>query len=128
MATTGGNYDNPSFLVRQQLILGRTTAGSAGTGCQFSFPVSNMRVRAIALTIITAGTSTDTMTVQAGTTSIGAIVIGTGAAMTVTTSSDINGTVTNGTALNLKNGTDATRVVSAVAEVHLDPAASWTGP
>lgn len=128
MATTQGNYDNPSYLVRQQIVLGRTTAGANGTSCQFAFPVSSMRVRAVGVTVITAGTSTDTMTFQNGTASIGSLVIGTGAAMTVSTSSDLNAALTAATAFNVKNGTDATRVVSVVAEMHIDPAASWTSP
>jgi hypothetical protein len=128
MPTTGGNYDNPSFLVRQQIFLGRTIAGASGTSCQIAFPVSNMRIRAVALNVITAGTTTDTYTVQAGTTSIGQIIIGTGAANTVTTSSDLNTILTNGTTLNIKNGTDATKVVSVTVEAHIDPAAVWTGP
>lgn len=120
-----GAYDHPTYLTRQMLMLGRTTAGANGTSCQVAFP-SAMRIRNVAVMVITAGTSTDTVTIQNGTTSIGNIVLGTGAALTTATSSDLNSTLAVGTSLNIKNGTDATRVIQVTAEAHLDQGASFS--
>lgn len=122
MAT--GSYDHPSFLARQQLFVGRTTAGANGTNCQTGW-ASAMRVRTVTATVITAGTATDTVVFLNGTTSVGQIVFGTQAALTVVTSSDVNSTVAVGTTFSYKNGADATRVVAVVYEATLDPAATW---
>ena len=125
---SAGNYTHPSYLTRQQINLGKSVAGNAGTSCYFSTPVSNFRVRNVAAIVQTAGTSVTTCTVLNGTASIGTIAITSAAAAgSVFTSGDLNTTVTAGTALSLKNGTDATSVVQVVAEIYLDPAATWTG-
>lgn len=127
-ATQGGAYTHPSYLTRQQINLGKSTAGASGTSCYFSTPVSNFRVRNVAAIVQTAGTSVTTNTILNGTTSIGTIVVTSAApAGSVFTSGDLNATVTSGTALSFKNGTDATCVVQVVAECYLDPSAVWTG-
>ena len=122
-----GNYDHPSYLTRQQIFLGRTVAGANGTSCQIGFPVSNMRIRTVGLNVVTAGTATDTVTFQAGTSSIGSLVMPNPAANTVVVSTDLNFTLAQGTNFNVKNGADATRVVSVVLEAYIDPASTWTG-
>ena len=127
MATSQGPYDHASYLTRQNVYLGRTTAGAAGTNCQMGFPVSNMRIRAVAYTVITPTTSVSTMTILAGTGSIGTIVLtSAGAALTVSTSADLNTTIAQGTTLSIKNGTDATGVGSITVEYSIDPASVFT--
>jgi hypothetical protein len=121
-----GNYDHPSYLTRQMVQLGRTTAGATGTSAYFG-AVSNFVVRKVALTVQIAGTAATTSTVLSGTTSIGTIAITSAAvAGTVFTSADLNTLVTAGNALSIKNGADATHVVQAVAEAYLDVQATWT--
>lgn len=122
-----GNYDHPSYLTRQQIFLGKSVAGASGTSCYFGAPASNIRVREVAVTVITAGTATSTLTIQNGTSSVGNIVVGTQAAGTVLVSGDCNTTVAQGTSLNVKNGADAVVVFQAVAEAYIDPASTWTG-
>jgi tellurite resistance protein TehA-like permease len=127
-ATSQGAYDHPSYITRQQIFLGRTIAGAAGTSCQVGFPVSAMRIRNIAFNVITANTSVTTNTVLAGTTSIGTIVVGSAAAVnSVSTSGDLNYTLAQGTVLSIKNGTDATGVGSIMVECAIDPASVFTG-
>jgi hypothetical protein len=127
-ATSQGAYDHPSYITRQQLFIGRTVAGAAGTSCQVGFPVSTMRIRNVAFTVITANTSVTTNTVLAGTASIGTIVVTSAAAAnTISTSGDLNYTLTQGTALSIKNGTDATGVGSIMVECSIDPASVFTG-
>lgn len=126
-----GNYDHPSYITRQQICLGKTTAGANGTSLITALsPVSNMRVRAVSATVITAGTSAgagNCAIILNGTTSIGQINLGTSAAGTVVASSDLNTTISSGTALAIKNGTDATGVCQVTVEAHLDPSTTWTG-
>jgi hypothetical protein len=122
-----GNYDHPSYLTRQQFLLGRTVAGAAGTNCYFATPASNWVVRKVSAIVVTAGTSVTTNTILNGTTSIGTIAVTSAAAAgSVFTSADLNTLITAGTAISFKNGTDATCVVQVVAEANLDVAATWT--
>lgn len=144
-----GNYDHPSYLVRQQINLGATTAGANGTSGGFAF-VSDMRLRKAALTVRTAGTSATTgngviflcvgtaisgfgtgagftLTTSTGTTTIQAITaLGSSTAATVVTTPDMNTTIKAGSVLYMKNGTDATGVAAVTVEANLDPLATWT--
>lgn len=122
-----GNYDHPSYITRQQINLGNTTAGNGTVGIRFS-PLSNLRVRNVSATVMTAGTSAGhILTIKNGTTSVGSITLSTNTAGFVGTSGDLNTTVTAGTVLSVTNGTDATGVASVAAEAYLDPQATWTG-
>lgn len=129
MAT--GPYTDPSFLVRQQIVLGPTTAGAAGTSCHIAVPVSNLRIRNMAATVGVAGTiGTNVQAILfAGTSAIGTCAFGTaGNTIGATVNSgDMNATVSAGTVLALKNGADATAVTRVVIEAHIDPAGSFTG-
>lgn len=123
-----GPYDHASYLTRQQIRLGKTTAGASGTSAYAAFPASNMRIRNIAAVVVTAGTSTNnTLTVLNGTSSVGAIVLSTNAIGSIGTSGDLNITVGTNTTLSIKNGADATGVAEVVAEGYVDPASGWTG-
>jgi hypothetical protein len=144
-----GNYDNPSYLTRQQIQLGNTTAGAGGTSGGFSF-ISDMRIRKASFTVRTAGTSSGsgngvillcvgtcitgfstglgfTLTTNTGTTTICAITaLGSGTAQTCVTSTDCNTRIQAGSALYFKNGTDATGVANVTIEAYIDPEGSWT--
>ena len=125
-----GPYDHPSYLTRQMIPLGKSVAGANGTSCYKAFPTANMRIRNVAAVVVTAGTSATSgnkCILLNGTTSIGEIVLGTSAAGVIGTSGDINATITAGTTLSCKNGTDATGVYDVVAEMYIDPASGWTG-
>ena len=56
MALQTGAYDNPSYLTRQQIVLGQTTAGANGTSLITSLsPTSGVRVRNASAIVVTAG-------------------------------------------------------------------------
>jgi hypothetical protein len=144
-----GNYDHPSYIVRQQIQLGNTTAGANGTSGGFSF-LSDMRLRKASLTVRTAGTSATTgngviflcvgtaisgfgsgagftLTTSTGTTTIQAITaLGSSAAGVVATTPDMNTTIKAGSVLYMKNGTDATGVANVTVEANIDPLGTWT--
>ena len=146
-----GGIDHPSYLTRQVISLGVSTAGNGGTSGGFSF-ISDMRIRKASVTVRTAGTSSGAgnqmqllcigtylsgfatgligtaLTTNTGTTTIGTVALGSTAALTVTTSSDFNVKVLAGSILCYKNGTDTTGVYAANLEAYLDPTAQWTGP
>jgi hypothetical protein len=146
-----GAVDHPSYLTRQAISLGITTAGANGTSGGFSF-ISDMRIRKVSATVRTAGTSAGSgnqvqllcvgtcytgfstgamgtaITTNTGTTTLGFVALGSTAAYTVTTSSDFNVRLQAGSTLVMKNGTDATGVAAIVMEAYLDPSATWTGP
>lgn len=125
-----GNYDHPSYLTRQMVTLGKSVAGANGTSCYKAFPTANMRIRNVAAVVVTAGTSSGSghqAIILNGTTSIGSIALGTSAIGSVSTSGDLNTTINAGTAISVKNGTDATGVYDIVAEMYIDPASGWTG-
>jgi hypothetical protein len=140
-----GPYDHPSYLTRQKLSLGASTAGANGLSGGASWPW-DMRLRvpyatvrvpgtssttghqviilAVGTTITAGGTSTVTST---GTTTLQAIALNTLAAYTNGTGSDLNTTLKAGGTLVMKNGTDATGTYDAYIEGYLDPSATWTG-
>jgi hypothetical protein len=144
-----GNYDNPSYLTRQQINLGATTAGANATSGGFSF-ISDMRIRKASYTVRTAGTSSGagngvillcvgtcitgfttgvgfTLTTNTGTTTICAITaLGSSTAQSVSVSTDCNTRIVAGSALYFKNGTDATGVAQVTVEAYIDPEGSWT--
>ena len=122
-----GNYDHPTYLTRQQLALGRTTAGAAGTSLQKAF-TNDMRIRNVSALVITAGTATThNLTVRNGTTSVGLITLSTSTALTVTTSGDLNYLLPKGSVLNVLNGADATGVADVTVEAHTDAQSNWVG-
>jgi hypothetical protein len=144
-----GAYDHPSFLTRQAIGLGVSTAGANGTSGGRGF-ISNMRVRKFAAAVRVAGTSSGAghsaiilcvgtcitgyngtaLTTNTGTTTIGTLALGSSVAYTVSTSTDMNTMVQAGSVLALKNGTDATGTYDVTLEAYLDPGpnTSWTGP
>lgn len=140
-----GNYDHPSYITRQQVALGKSVAGNAGTSCIKGFP-NALRLRNVAAAVVTAGTSsgaghgatllcigtctqfaTGTAVLGTGTTTLGSIALGTSAIGSVSTSGDLNVTLAPGSIICAKNGTDATGVYDLTGEAYLDPQATWTG-
>lgn len=141
-----GAYDHPSYITRQQIHVGRSTAGANGTSMITGFP-NTVRARNVSAAVVVAGTSatsghqallyllgTGTTYTSAGvgtqvtgTTSLGVIVLGTSSVGQVGTSGDLNATVNQGSILFAKNGTDATGTYELTVSLHLDPSASWTG-
>jgi hypothetical protein len=143
-----GNYDNPSYLTRQQIGLGSNTAGANGTSGGKGF-ISDLRIRKMAVDVRTAGTSSGagnscillcvgtsvtgfstglgfTLTTNTGTTTIGSVALGSSVATTIVTSTDMNTRVLAGSTVMLKNGTDATGVYDVTIEAYIDPEGSWT--
>ena len=142
-----GNYDHPSYLTRQVIGMGVSTAGANGTSGGKAF-ISDMRVRKMSVVVRTAGTSagagnscnllaigtivtgynSTSLTTSTGTNTVGTVALGSSTALVVTTSTDMNTVIKAGAVLVLKNGTDATGVFDCNLEAYLDPSATWTGP
>lgn len=142
-----GNYDHPSYVTRQQILLDVTTAGANGTSATTSF-ISDMRIRKMSVAVRTAGTSATTgnqiiaiyigtavtgyagtaLTTSTTTATLGTVVLGSSTAGVVGTSTDMDAKLIAGGILAIKNGTDATGVAKVTCEMNLDPGASWTGP
>lgn len=123
-----GAYDHPSYLCRQLICLGVTTAGANGTSCQRAFPV-DIRIRNVSAAVVTAGTSAGSghaVNIYAGTTSIGAIALNTLTAGQNGTSGDLNTTLAAGTNFATKNGTDATGVAAIVLEASIPVGSTWS--
>lgn len=127
-----GNYDHPSYLTRQQLCIPPALAAASGTSCHRVFN-SNMRLRQAVASVNVAGTIG---------TNVAAILFGNGTAIpngtlsygtagntvgALSTSGDMNYTLTAGQVLAIKNGADATATVNVTIEAYIDPAATWTG-
>lgn len=127
-----GPYDHPSYLTRQQIVLGPVTAGAAGTSGHIAFN-SAMRIRGVTATVAVAGTvGTNVQAILFGNgTNIlsGTIAYGTAGNTigAVASSGDLNYTLPAGQVLSIKNGADATATVRVVLEAYLDQAATWTG-
>ncbi len=147
MATQLGNYNDPSYLVRQQVSLGVTTAGASGTSGGKAF-LSDMRIRNAIATIRTAGTSSGvgaalylmvlgtsapiggtSTTTTTTTATLGTATLGTATAYSTATFGDMNTKVYQGSVLFMKNGTDASSVVDVTVECYIDPVTgAYTGP
>lgn len=146
MAISQGPCDHPSYLVRQQLFIGKTTAGANGTQTNLMTAFSNnTRIRNVSAVVVVAGTSATTGhqaiigcvgtctqfgttgvgTVGTATTTLGTIVLGTGAANATGTSGDLNVCLNAGAVLYVKNGTDATGTYNVTVESHVDPLGTW---
>lgn len=146
-----GSYDHPSYLARQAIGLGVSTAGANGTSGGKAF-ISDMRVRKMSAVVRVAGTSVGAgnscnllyigtvvtgyatgligtaLTTTTGTNTVGTVALGSTAALTVTTSTDMNTKLVAGGTLVYKNGTDATGTFDATVEMYIDPQGAWTGP
>lgn len=137
--TSTGSYSDPSFLIRQNLFLGRTVAGAAGTSIILTNN-ENWRIRYLSAGVITSGTTVGTGVGAAGVAVnvfVGsAIVSGTVATLSTNakgvfgTSGDMNYAVPAGGTIAIVNGTDATFVATVQLEYHIDPAptTTWVGP
>lgn len=142
-----GPLDHPSYLTRQQIALANTIATASGTSAHRSF-ISDMRVRQMDATIVTAGTigtnvaailqvvGTGIMqfTSTGVTTSTGTVILGTctygtaGNTIGVSAlSGDMNAFVPAASVISIKNGLDATAVTGVTIEAYLDPNTTWTG-
>lgn len=130
-----GNYDHPSYIVRQNLPLGRTSAGAAGTSILYT-PQTAIRIRSLTAGIITAGTVVGTgvgaagvaVAVWNGTAVVGGTVsLSTNAKGVFGTTGDLNYAVPAGGTISIVNGTDATFVATVQLEYHNDPVGTWLG-
>lgn len=126
MATSQGAYDHPSYLTRQQIALPATTAAANGTSLLFAPPVSAMRLHAVSLRALTTASLSSTYLFQAGTASIGQIIISTAAIGAILVSTDLNYTLPQGTAFAIKNSADTVSTFAPVLEASLDPASVFT--
>lgn len=130
-----GNYDHPSYIVRQNLPLGKTSAGAAGTSILYS-PQSAMRLRSMTASVFTAGTVVGTGVGAAGVAvnvfvgsaiTGGTVSLSTNAKGVFGTTGDLNYAVPAGGTIGIVNGTDATFVATVQLEYHNDPVGTWLG-
>lgn len=128
-----GNYEHPSYLTRQHLFLGRTTAGAAGASINFTPPYPIVLHRFTA-SVSVAGTVVGTgvgaagacVSLRNGTAIVaGTVVLSTNAAGVFGTTTDLAYTVPAGGTLTVLNGTDATLVASCAVEYNIDPSGTW---
>jgi|SRR6185312_5191112 len=135
-----GNPTHPSYLTRQRIALGVSTAGNAtvsgGTPVLWDIQVrtamASARVAGTATghqaQLLCVGTFINGTTTTTGTGTIGTVSLGTSAAYAVATSSDFQTKVLQGSTLLMKNGTDATGTYDLAAEVYISPdTGAWTG-
>lgn len=117
-----GSYDHPNALVRQIIHVPSVAAGASGDKAFIPVPVGPVRIRNVLAYVTTAGTtSVHGYDVYNGTTSVGTISLGTGAAASSGSSGDIN--VATSTALpyiKIKSKTDATGTAAFAIEWHHD--------
>lgn len=108
-------YDNAEYGVRRESHH-TTIAGATTEGAKFrSFQA--MRLKAVHAAVVTAGTNAGHgYDVYHGTTSIGTIALGTGAANTVAHSATLNRSVATMEQISVKSLVDATGVASIVFE------------
>jgi len=131
-----GNYDHPSYITRQNLFLGRTTAGAGGTSILYT-PITAMRIRTLTAGVITAGTVVGTgvgaagpcVSVQVNGSLVagGTVALSTNAKGVFGTTADLNYACPAGGTLSIVNGTDATLVATVQLEYHNDPVGTWLG-
>lgn len=123
-----GNYDHPAYTARFYMSTIATTAGANGTSVITPIP-NAVRLRAASAVVVTAGTSATSgncAIILNGTTSVGQINLGTGAAGTIVAGADMNSALAAGAAFAIKNGTDATGVCRVTLELHGDPSGSFS--
>jgi hypothetical protein len=116
-----GGYDHPAYLARHFSSI-ITVAGASGTSGHRTYP-NAMRIRNVAVTVKTAGTSATTgnkVDLFVGTASVGTIALNTQVQGYTGTMGDLNTLVPAGTVVACKNGTDATGVADVTMELHLD--------
>ena len=139
-----GPIDHPSYITRQQIVLGSAITGASKTTPLFTSPASNVRIRAATALVQVAGTGASSVALVAigtgntftstssatftTTSTIGTATLSTSAAGTVVTiSTDANLTLNKGGYLAAITGTDATQQVQVQIESYVDPLSSWTG-
>jgi hypothetical protein len=128
-----GNYDHPSYIVRQIETVGPSTAGANGTSFAAAFPVP-IRFRGFTANVVTAGTTAGaTMNaislVGTVTTTLASVALSTSTANSVVTSTDPNALIPVGGLLYFTNGTDATGKSNLAYMFHIDPTTgTWGGP
>jgi hypothetical protein len=114
-----GNYDDPQFSVKREVIVPAPAAGAAGT-TKFNLFAAAAVTRAQAI-VKTAGTSASSgayIQVMNGTTTLGTLLTGSATAGTLITAT-LSGTVPAASQCQLLQGTDATNVVYPVTLEYL---------
>lgn len=102
-------YDHPNHIIRREQSF-LTVAGN-GTSSARMLNFQKLRLKKVHARVVTAGTAAGhALNVYHGTTSIGAISLGTSAAGVTGSSAELNRTVESLELLAITNGTDATGV------------------
>lgn len=102
-------YDDPDYTIRREQSM-LTVAGNAAVSARM-INFQKMRLKKVHARVVTAGTSAGhALNIYHGTTSIGAISLGTSAAGATASSAALNRTVDSLEQVNIVNGTDATGV------------------
>ncbi|MGE0706096.1 MAG: hypothetical protein AB7I50_23340 [Vicinamibacterales bacterium] len=126
MATRSlGRYDHPNFLVRREAHQ-KTVAGNGAVKTFRHY--QKMRLKALHSIVVTAGTSDspgNALTIKHGTTSIGAVALGTATAG-VTFTNTFNLDVDSLALLSVTNGTDASGVADIIWEFEVLPDSALT--
>lgn len=127
MATKSMAYDHPTYIVRQATALSLpAVAASISAGKFVAFTA--MKVKGISTMVNIAGTATGAgYNFYNGTTSVGAVTLGTSAAGTEGTRFETSVTLASGGYLDIKTKADsATMAASALIEFEIIPGADVT--
>lgn len=127
-----GNYDHPTYITRQMVLLGNIVATSLGTFAKGAYPMDIM-FRGFELLVVGAGPAAAAMTAYmlngTTTTSLATVSIGTATALTPLRSNDPNTLVPQGAAVFYKCGTDSTGTYAVTQMHHGSPSTgTWSGP
>jgi len=114
-------YSDPNFTVRREAAVPPTTAGATTEGAKFrSFQAMRLKKAHFGVTI--AGTATDHgYNIFHGTTSIGAVVVGTGAIGAAVHSAALDETVGSMEQVSVKSLADVVGAVQVVYEYEVTP-------
>ena len=121
-----GSYDHPQYLGRKYLTPGVVGGAATTTYARTPIPFA-AKLRNVSFVVAVAGTATThKFDIFSGTSSIGAVTLGTSAVGVVGTSGDLASTIASGGNISVKSGADATGTAGVMFEVEMTPDASWT--
>jgi len=129
MALKDRPYTDPAYQARQQVNFPAEAGGGATTTYSRWIAMAAGKIRNVALVATVAGTTTaHGFDIMNGTTSLGAITLGTSAAGSTATSGDLNSAVAVGAVISLKSKADTVGKALGSLEWHFTPGAHFNDP
>lgn len=129
MALKDRPYTDPAYQARQQVNFPDEAGGGATTTYSRWVAMAAGKIRNVALAATVIGTTTaHGFDIMVGTTSIGAISLGTSAVGSTATSGDLNYAVSAGQVVSLKSKADTAGKALGSLEWHFTPGAQFNDP